>query len=131
VTREIRSIRDGWYYPKDIARLDEDGDLWIVGRVDDMIISGGENIHPSEVEEALAGHPSVEEVAVVGVADERWGQRVVAVIVASDADEEELDRHCKESSGLAPFKRPREYRFVDERPKSPAGKLLRRKLRGS
>lgn len=124
-----RSIRDGWYYPGDVARLDEDGDLWIVGRVDDMIISGGENIHPSEVEEALSAHASVEEVAVVGMPDERWGQRVVAVIVGPDADEQELDRHCKESSELAAFKRPREYRFVDQLPKSPAGKLLRRALR--
>jgi 2-furoate---CoA ligase len=124
-----RSIRDGWYYPGDIARVDEDGDLWIVGRVDDMIISGGENIHPAEVEEVLASHASVEEVAVVGVEDERWGERVVAFVVGSDAGEDELDRHCKESSELAPFKRPREYRFVDELPKSPAGKLLRRALR--
>ena len=123
------SIRDGWYYPGDIARVDEDGDLWIVGRVDDMIISGGENIHPAEVEEVLASHASVEEVAVVGFQDERWGERVVAFVVGSDAAEDELDRHCKESSELAPFKRPREYRFVDELPKSPAGKLLRRALR--
>jgi 2-furoate---CoA ligase len=124
-----RSIRDGWYYPGDIGRIDEDGDLWIVGRVDDMIISGGENIHPAEVEAVLAAHPSVEEAAVVGVPDERWGERVVAFVVGSDAGEDELDRHCKESSELAPFKRPREYRFVDELPKSPAGKLLRRALR--
>jgi 2-furoate---CoA ligase len=124
-----RSIRDGWYYPGDIARIDEDGDLWIVGRVDDMIISGGENIHPAEVEEVLAAHPAVEEVAVVGVKDERWGERVVAFVVGSAAGKEELDRHCRESSELAPFKRPREYRFVEELPKSPAGKLLRRELR--
>jgi 2-furoate---CoA ligase len=123
------SIRDGWYYPGDIARVDEDGDLWIVGRIDDMIISGGENIHPAEVEKVLASHASVEEVAVVGFEDERWGERVVAFVVGSDATEDELDRHCKESSELAPFKRPREYRFVDELPKSPAGKLLRRALR--
>ena len=109
--------------------MDDDGELWIVGRVDDMIISGGENIHPVEVEAVLAEHPAVEEVAVVGASDERWGQRVVAFVVADSVDEDELDRHCRESEEMAAFKRPREYRFVDELPKSPAGKLLRRELR--
>jgi 2-furoate---CoA ligase len=124
-----RAIRDGWYYPGDMARIDEDGELWIVGRVDDMIISGGENIHPVEVEAVLAEHPAVEEAAVIGADDERWGQRVVAFVVAEWADEDELDRHCRESGQIAAFKRPREYRFVSELPKSPAGKLLRRELR--
>jgi 2-furoate---CoA ligase len=64
---------------------------------------------------------------VTGVSDDRWGQRVVAFVVADSVDEEELDRHCRDSPNLAGFKRPREYRFVDELPKSPAGKLLRRK----
>jgi 2-furoate---CoA ligase len=124
-----QAIRDGWYYPGDMARMDDDGELWIVGRIDDMIISGGENIHPVEVEAVLAEHPAVEEVAVVGASDERWGQRVVAFVVAASADEDELDRHCRESGAMAAFKRPREYRFIDELPKSPAGKLLRRELR--
>jgi 2-furoate---CoA ligase len=124
-----RAIRDGWYFTGDIGRLDDDGDLWIVGRVDDMIISGGENIHPLEVEDVLATHPKVREAAVVGVADERWGQRVVAVVVAdAGTTAEELDTHCLASS-LARFKRPREYRFVDDLPKSAAGKILRRALR--
>lgn len=126
---DASAIRDGWYYPGDIGRIDEDGDLWIVGRVDDMIISGGENIHPVEVEAVLAEHPAVREAAVIGVSDDRWGQRVVACVVADSVDEEELDRHCRDSPQLAGFKRPRQYRFVDELPKSPAGKLLRRKLR--
>jgi 2-furoate---CoA ligase len=123
------AIREGWYYPGDIGRIDDDGDLWIVGRVDDMIISGGENIHPVEVEAVLTEYPGVEEAAVIGVSDDRWGQRVVACVVADSVDEDELDRHCRDSPNLAAFKRPREYRFVDELPKSPAGKLLRRKLR--
>ena len=107
--------------------MDEDGDLWIDGRVDDMIVSGGENIHPLEVEDVLATHPGVEEVAVIGVADERWGQRVVAIFVGA-AQADELDAHCL-ASHLARFKRPREYRRVDALPKSASGKILRRVLR--
>jgi len=127
---DAKAMRGGWYYTGDIGRLDEDGDLWVVGRLDDMIISGGENIHPLEVEEVLARHPGVHEVAVVGAADERLGQRVVACVVADGAvTREELDAHCLASQGLARFKRPREYRFVGELPKSPSGKILRRMLR--
>ncbi len=124
-----KAIRDGWYYPGDIGRLDDDGELWIVGRMDDMIISGGENVHPIEVENVLAEHPKVSEAAVIGAPDERWGQRVVAFVVGDQVDEEDLDRHCRDSAQIASFKRPREYRFVDELPKSPTGKLLRRELR--
>jgi 2-furoate---CoA ligase len=127
---DARALVGGWYFTGDLGRLDEEGDLWIVGRVDDMIISGGENIHPLEVEDALAGHPRVREAAVVGAADDRLGQRVVAVVVAEPGTTgEELDAFCLESSALARFKRPREYRFVDELPKSPSGKILRRMLR--
>jgi 2-furoate---CoA ligase len=122
-----KAIRDGWYHTGDTGHLDEDGDLWIDGRVDDMIVSGGENIHPLEIEDVLARHPGVAEVAVVGAPDERWGHRVVAVLVG-DVRPGELDRHCLESS-LARFKRPREYRFVDSLPKSPSGKILRRVIR--
>ncbi len=124
---DAKSIEDGWYRTGDTGHLDEDGDLWLDGRVDDMIISGGENIHPLEVEDVLAAHPGVAEVAVIGVADERLGQRVVAVVVGA-ATGEELDAHCLGSS-LARFKRPREYRFVDSLPKSASGKILRRMLR--
>ncbi|MDX6510631.1 MAG: 2-furoate---CoA ligase [Gaiellaceae bacterium] len=125
-----KAIRDGWYFTGDVGRVDEDGDLWVVGRMDDMVISGGENIHPLEVEDVLARHAKVREVAVVGAADERWGQRVVAVVVAEPGTTaEELDAHCLADESLARFKRPREYRFVDELPKSPAGKILRRMLR--
>jgi 2-furoate---CoA ligase len=126
-----KAIRDGWYFTGDVGRLDEDGDLWVVGRVDDMIVSGGENIHPLEVEDVLSLHPKVREVAVVGAADDRWGHRVVAVVVAeSGTTAEELDAHCLADASLARFKRPKEYRFVDELPKSPSGKILRRLLRG-
>jgi len=128
---DAKAIADGWYRTGDVGQLDEDGDLWIVGRVDDMIISGGENIHPLEVEEVLARHPGVREVAVIGAPDERLGQRVVAVVVAAETglDADALDRWCLDSPTLARFKRPREYRFVDALPKSPSGKILRRMLR--
>jgi 2-furoate---CoA ligase len=127
---DAKALRDGWYFTGDLGRLDEDGELWIVGRVDDMIISGGENIHPLEVEDALSLHPRVREVAIVGAPDERLGQRVVAVVVAEPGTtRDELDAFCLDSTPLARFKRPREYRFVDELPKSPSGKILRRVLR--
>jgi 2-furoate---CoA ligase len=125
---DAKSIRDGWYRTGDVGEVDEDGDLWVVGRIDDMILSGGENIHPPEVEEVLARHPGVQEVAVIGAPDDRLGHRVVAVLVGT-ATEQELDAHCLASESLARFKRPREYRFVDALPKSPSGKILRRVLR--
>jgi 2-furoate---CoA ligase len=125
-----KAIRDGWYHTGDVGRLDEDGDLWVVGRVDDMVISGGENVHPVEVEDVLARAPGVREVAVVGAPDERLGQRVVACVVTDDdVTADELDAYCLASKTLARFKRPREYRFVSELPKSPSGKILRRMLR--
>jgi 2-furoate---CoA ligase len=125
-----KAIRGGWYFTGDLGRLDADGDLWLVGRVDDMIISGGENVYPLEVEDVLARHPAVLEVAVVGAPDDRWGRRVVAYVVAEgEVTAEDLDAHCLASETLARFKRPREYRFVEDLPKSPSGKLLRRLLR--
>ena len=124
---DAKAIRDGWYHTGDIGHLDDDGDLWIDGRVDDMIISGGENIHPLEVEDVLAGHPGVDEVAVIGAPDDRLGQRVVAVVVG-EATPADLDAYCL-ASPLARFKRPREYRRVTTLPKSPSGKILRRVLR--
>ncbi len=124
------ALCDGWYRTGDLGRLDEEGDLWIVGRVDDMIVSGGENVHPLEVEDVVAGAPGVREVAVIGVPDDRWGHRVVACVVAEPGvTAEELDAHCLASPALARFKRPREYRFVDALPRSPSGKILRRLLR--
>jgi acyl-CoA synthetase (AMP-forming)/AMP-acid ligase II len=95
-----------------------------------MIISGGENIHPVEVEDELARAPGVREVAVVAAADDRWGQRVVACVVADEGvTADDLDAYCLGSETLARYKRPREYRFVPELPKSPSGKILRRMLR--
>ena len=127
---DATAIRNGWYRTGDVGRLDEDGDLWVVGRVDDMVISGGENIHPVEVEDVLARAPGVREVAVIGAPDDRLGQRVVACVVADEGvTAEQLDAFCLASDRLARFKRPREYRFVSGLPKSPSGKILRRMLR--
>lgn len=123
-----RSLRDGWYFTGDTGYLDAEGDLFVTGRVDDMIISGGENISPVDIESVLSLHPCVDEVAVAGLKDERWGQRVVAFVKARDTvAADALDAHCR-ASDLVNFKRPREYVFVREIPKSPVGKVLRRKL---
>jgi len=124
-----KALRGGWYFTGDTGYVDDDGDLFVTGRVDDMIISGGENISPVDIESVLSLHPAVDEVAVAGLSDERWGQRVVAFVKprAGVVTPESLDAHCRESD-LVNFKRPREYVFVREIPKSPVGKILRRKL---
>ena len=126
-----KSLRSGWYFTGDTGYLDEDGDLFVTGRVDDMIISGGENISPVDIESVISLCPGVGEVAVAGLPDERWGQRVVAFVTTRDGgaplDAQALDAHCR-GSDLPNFKRPREYVFVAEIPKSPVGKVLRRKL---
>lgn len=125
---DAKALRHGWYFTGDTGYVDVDGDLFVTGRVDDMIISGGENISPVEIESILSLHPAVDEVAVVGLRDERWGQRVVAFVKRRSAvDAAALDHHCR-ASELVNFKRPREYVFVRQIPKSPVGKLLRRKL---
>jgi 2-furoate---CoA ligase len=123
-----KAFHDGWYFTGDTGYHDEDGDLFVTGRVDDMMISGGENITPVEIESVISLHPSVGEVAVAGIPDDRWGQKVTAFIVSSgDLTAEELDAHCKDSE-LADFKRPRDYVFLKQIPKSPVGKILRRLL---
>src|SRR5262245_59485063 len=128
---DARALRDGWYFTGDMGWIDAEGELYVAGRVDDMIISGGENIHPVEVEEALARHPAVRDVAVVGERDERWGERVVAYVVPATPHltAEALDRFCRESPELASFKRPRRVVFVTGIPKTASGKILRRLLR--
>ena len=122
------AIRDGWYFTGDTGLMDADGDLFVTGRVDDMIITGGENVSPVEIESCLSLHPAVSEVAVAGLPDERWGKIVCAFVKPRAAVEaDDLDAFCR-CSGLVNFKRPRRYVFVAEIPKSPVGKLLRRKL---
>ncbi|TVY11996.1 long-chain-fatty-acid--CoA ligase [Paenibacillus cremeus] len=124
-----KTVKDGWLYTGDMARMDEDGFFYIVDRRKDLIIAGGYNIYPREVEEVLFEHPEVEEAAVAGVKDAYRGETVKAYIVLkkdSDADSEELGQWCRER--LAAYKVPRIYEFRDSLPKSMVGKVLRRKL---
>ena len=124
-----RALRDGWLWTGDLGVLDEDGFLTLKDRSKDLIISGGSNIYPREVEEVLLRHPSVAEAAVVGKPDREWGESVIAFVVARGAPPaaEELDRLCLEQ--IARFKRPREYRFVAALPKNNYGKVVKTALR--
>ena len=116
---DAKALRQGWYFTGDTGFFDADGDLFVTGRVDDMIITGGENVSPVEIESCLSLHAAVSEVAVVGLPDERWGKIVAAFIKRrAPIEAEELDAFCR-GSGLANFKRPRRYVFVAEIPKSP------------
>jgi 2-furoate---CoA ligase len=125
---DAKALRQGWYFTGDTGFVDGDGDIFVTGRVDDMIITGGENVSPVEIESCLSLHAAVSEVAVVGLPDERWGKVVTAFIKRrATIEADELDAYCR-NSGLAGFKRPRRYIFVADIPKSPVGKLLRRKL---
>ncbi len=129
---EAEKFADGWFYPGDLATWDEHERVTIVGRKDDMIISGGENVHPVQVEAALQEHPGVADAIVVGVPDERWGQVVVAYVVRAAGRLPEDDREAVavleewtgSHPGLARFKRPRRYRFVDELPYNATGKKV-------
>jgi acyl-CoA synthetase (AMP-forming)/AMP-acid ligase II len=122
---------DGWLPTRDMGWIDEDGYVFMAGRKDDMIIRGGENIAPAEVEAVLLSHPGVDEAAVVGAPDEEWGQRVAAFVVlrpAAVATATELTEFCR--ARLASFKKPEIVRFLDELPRNPMGKILRNDLRG-
>ncbi|MAP11122.1 MAG: 4-chlorobenzoate--CoA ligase [Gammaproteobacteria bacterium] len=125
---DAKALHQGWYFTGDMGWFDEDGDLFVTGRVDDMIITGGENVSPVEIESHLSFFAGVDEVAVVGLPDEKWGQVVTAFIKPGDTcpKQEQLEAHCR--AGLPNYKRPRRYVFVTEIPKSPVGKLLRRLL---
>ena len=118
---------DGWLLTGDIAARDEEGDYRIVGRLKDMVISGGENVYPAEIESVLHEHPVVAEAAVLGVPDERWGEACAAfVVLAAEASETELLAFCRER--LAKFKVPREIRFVEELPRNAMGKIVKSEL---
>lgn len=124
------AIRDRWFHSGDAGYLDSDGYLYIHDRVKDMIVSGGENVYPAEVESVLFAHPGVADVAVIGVPDERWGEAVKAVVVrapGSTVTEEELIAYCQ--GKVAGYKRPRSVDFVDALPRNPTGKILKRELR--
>jgi acyl-CoA synthetase (AMP-forming)/AMP-acid ligase II len=123
------TIRDGWLHTGDIALMDEDGFITIHDRVKDMIISGGENVYPAEIENVVVGHPGVADAAVIGMPSERWGESPLAVVVRKDEDLSEADvlQHC--DGKLARFKQPKAVVFVDEIPRNPTGKPLKRVLR--
>ena len=123
-------IRDGWYFSGDAVAVEADGDLTLRGRVDDAIRSGGETVHPGEVESVLAAHPGIADCCAVALADAHWGEAVLACVVAAGhaPAAAELDAHCR-ASALARFKRPKAYLFLDALPRNAANKVLRRELR--
>jgi acyl-CoA synthetase (AMP-forming)/AMP-acid ligase II len=129
--KTAEALRDGWLHTGDLARLDEDGFLYIMGRAKDMIISGGENIYPAEIERVLKEHPGVRDVAVVGVPDREWGESVLAVVVPEEGRQptpEEVVGWVRER--LAGFKKPRFVEFVDALPVTTAtGKVQKGELR--
>ena len=127
-TRE--ALQGGWFRTGDLARVDEDGYYYIVDRKKDMVISGGENVYPAEVEQTLHRHPAIADVAVIGTPDERWGEAVTAVVVRkADAQLAEAELIAWTRERLAHFKCPRVVSFVDELPRTATGKVLKRELR--
>jgi acyl-CoA synthetase (AMP-forming)/AMP-acid ligase II len=125
-----KAIRGGWFYSGDAGYFDEEGYLYIHDRVKDMIVSGGENIYPAEVESALAGHEKITDVAVIGVPDDKWGETVKAVIVSApgaDLSADEIIDYAR--ARIAGYKVPRSVDFLDELPRNPSGKILKRELR--
>ncbi|MCZ6619619.1 MAG: AMP-binding protein [Gammaproteobacteria bacterium] len=123
------TIRNGWLYTGDIALREEEGFITIHERVKDMIISGGENVYPAELENVITAHPGVADVAVIGQDSERWGESPFAVVVRKDENltETEIMAHC--DGKLARFKQPKGVTFIDEIPRNPTGKPLKRLLR--
>ena len=124
------TLRDGWHHTGDIGFLDKDGYLYITDRKKDMIISGGSNIYPREIEEVICAHPSVLEVSVLGVPDEKWGESVKALVVTRpgmSVSEAEIIEHCRR--GLASYKKPSSVEFLEALPKNAYGKILKRELR--
>jgi acyl-CoA synthetase (AMP-forming)/AMP-acid ligase II len=127
-TREV--FRNGWYYPMDLCRVDDQGYIYVVDRKKDMIITGGENVYPAEVENVLYKHPAVAQAAVIGTRDEKWGEAVTALILKKSgvqATEEDIRSFCKQE--IAGYKVPKKVVFVDALPMSASGKLLKYKLR--
>jgi fatty-acyl-CoA synthase len=121
------AVRDGWLHTGDLAERDEEGFYRIKGRIKDLVISGGENVYPAEIEDVLAAHPAVVEAAVVGVPDERWGEVCAAfVVLARDASDEELTEFCRQR--LAKYKVPKSFHVVDALPRNSMGKLQKSEL---
>lgn len=121
---------DSWLHTRDMGYIDEDGYVYLVGRKDDIIIRGGENIAPAEIEAVLHAHPAVDEAAIIGAPDEDWGQKIVAFVAlrpGQTASADDIGEFCK--SRLASFKKPQEINFLDELPKNPLGKVLKKELK--
>ena len=121
---------EGWLHTRDMGYLDQDGYIYLVGRKDDLIIRGGENIAPAEIEAVLHAHPAVDEAAIIGVPDEQWGQKIaafVAVRPGQTVTEDELEEFCRQR--LSSFKKPEDIHFMDELPKNHMGKILKKELR--
>lgn len=126
------ALRGGWLHTGDLGYMDAGGFVFVVDRLKDMIVTGGENVFSAEVENALSKHPAVASSAVIGVPDEKYGERVHAVVVLSpdhSATAEDLAAHCKEH--IAGYKVPRSFEFLEALPMSGAGKILKRNLRDS
>ena len=123
------AIRDGWFYTGDAGYIDEDGFLFIRDRIKDVVISGGENIYPAEVENELMAHSSIVDCAVIGVPDDKWGEAVLAVIVIASSEFSEIDVKAFLKSRLAGFKIPKEFKIVDALPRNAAGKVTKAQLR--
>jgi acyl-coenzyme A synthetase/AMP-(fatty) acid ligase len=124
-----KEVVDGLMSTGDVGHLDEEGRLFVEGRDDEMIVSGGENVFPAEVEDQLAKHEAVKEVAIIGVDDEKFGQSLKAFVVKKDSaklNEDDVKKYVK--SNLASFKVPREVEFIDELPRNATGKVLKREL---
>ncbi|MEO9222094.1 MAG: acyl-CoA synthetase, partial [Mycobacteriaceae bacterium] len=120
----------GWFHTGDVGTTDADGYVYVVDRVKDMVITGGENVYPAEVESVLYGHPAIAEVAVLGVPDERWGEAVTAVVALRPGTELTLEEVREFAQPLlAGFKVPRRLDLVDALPRNPAGKILKYQLR--
>jgi acyl-CoA synthetase (AMP-forming)/AMP-acid ligase II len=125
-----KAFHGGWFHTGDMARRDEEGFFYIVDRMKDMIITGGENVYSREVEEAIYAHPGVSEAAVIGLPDPQWGENVTAVVVLRDgASATEADIIQVTRDRLAGYKKPKRVIFVDELPKTVSGKILKRELR--
>jgi long-chain acyl-CoA synthetase len=128
LTREV--LKNGWLHTGDMGKIDKLGYLYVVDRKKEMIISGGENIYAKEVEDVLSSHPEVSHAAVIGVPDDKWGEAVKGLVIrekGSQVSEKELIDFCK--NRLANYKKPRSIEFMEEFPKSTAGKVLKRELR--
>jgi acyl-CoA synthetase (AMP-forming)/AMP-acid ligase II len=125
-----QALKSGWFTAGDLGFVDEEGYFYIVDRKKDMIISGGENIYPREIEDVLRGHPAIDDCAVFGIPDDRWGEAVMAYIVLKQgkmASQQEIKAHCK--TYLAGFKQPKFINFVEDLPRTASGKIMKGALR--